>query len=524
MRGSFEPLERGDQISGRIDAALADSRFFFVGPAAGGHGFTHQVDDVIDGADSSEVDGRLMGLGPGEEACRSGRGGWRVAARGDDGLRVAGEPVAADETGSTRHERRHRLIRLMRGCQGSIGGVARAFKLPQGRARGNAEGGSVPIAGGGPRFYSRSSIGEIADSAAARGTGAARRPFLGGSSAAMAWSAGPIRGAVMNVLVVGGAGYIGSHLVRLLAESGHGVVVLDNLSTGFAAAVTAGRLVVGDLADRRACVQLLRNARVDAVMHFAACALVGESVADPAKYYRNNVLGALELLDAMREAGVMRLVFSSTCATYGVPERIPMDESQPQQPVNPYGFTKLVIERALGDYARAYGLGYAALRYFNAAGASPRGDLGEDHRPESHLIPLVLQVALGQRPHVAVFGDDYPTPDGTCVRDYVHVDDLGAAHLAALERLTPGTELALNLGTGRGYSVREVIEVCRRVSGKAIPEVVGPRRPGDPPELVADARRAAEVLGWAPRYGELEAIVETAWNWHRQHPRGYSVM
>ena len=257
-------------------------------------------------------------------------------------------------------------------------------------------------------------------------------------------------------------------------------------------------------------------------MHFAACALVGESVSDPAKYYRNNVVATIALLESMRRQGVKKLVFSSTCATYGIPQTVPISEREPQRPVNPYGFTKLVVEHALADYAAAYGFSYAALRYFNASGASPEGDIGEDHDPESHLIPLVLQVALGQRPHITIFGDDWPTPDKTCVRDYIHVDDLGAAHLAALERLQPGVEIKVNLGTGRGYSVREVIDVCREVTGHPIPEVVGPRRPGDPPELVADASEAARVLGWTPQYQTLRPIVETAWNWHRQHPRGYA--
>lgn len=325
----------------------------------------------------------------------------------------------------------------------------------------------------------------------------------------------------MNVLVVGGAGYIGSHMVRLLEQSGHTAVALDNLSTGFGAAVKTGQLYVGEMEDAALVDSILVGHRIEAVMHFAACALVGESVTDPAKYYRNNVMATLALLESMRRRDVRKLVFSSTCATYGIPQSVPISEREPQQPVNPYGFTKLVVERALADYAAAYGFGYAALRYFNAAGASPAGDIGEDHDPESHLIPLVLQVALGQRPQITIFGDDWPTPDGTCVRDYVHVDDLGAAHLAALERLEPGSGIKLNLGTGRGYSVREVIDVCREVTGRQIPEVIGPRRAGDPPELVADAREAARLLGWTPKYQTLRPIVETAWNWHRQHPRGY---
>ncbi len=325
----------------------------------------------------------------------------------------------------------------------------------------------------------------------------------------------------MNILVSGGAGYIGSHAVRLLCRAGHDVWVYDNLSLGHRASVPAERLIEGELMDRGLLIHALESRRIEAVMHFAAFALVGESVADPAKYYQNNIVASLSLLEAMRAADVAKIVFSSTTATYGAPKRIPITEDEPQQPINPYGFAKLVIERALADYAHAYGLAYAALRYFNAAGATPDGDLGEDHDPESHLIPIVLQVALGQREQIAIFGDDYPTPDGTCIRDYVHVDDLGAAHLLALERLEQGRGLQLNLGTGRGHSVREVIEACRRVTGKPIPERLAPRRPGDPPELVADSSKAQAVLGWQPRYTQLDAIVETAWRWHSAHPHGY---
>ncbi len=325
----------------------------------------------------------------------------------------------------------------------------------------------------------------------------------------------------MNVLVIGGAGYIGSHAVRLLARSGHDVWVYDNLSFGHPQAVPAGRLIEGQLSDRAHLVAVMREHKIEAVMHFAALASVGESVVDPAKYYQNNIVATLNLLEAMREAGVMRIVFSSTTATYGVPQHIPITEAEPQRPINPYGFSKLVIEQAMADYALAYDLGYAALRYFNAAGASPEGDLGEDHDPELHLIPLVLQVALGQRSHITIFGDDYPTPDGTCIRDYVHVDDLASAHLAALERLEPGQGLQLNLGTGRGASVREVIDACRRVTGHAIPSQLGTRRPGDPPELVADSSKAQQVLQWRPHYNDVESIVRTAWNWHSKHPHGY---
>lgn len=326
----------------------------------------------------------------------------------------------------------------------------------------------------------------------------------------------------MNVLVVGGAGYIGAHATRQLSAAGHQVWVYDNLSRGHRRAIPEGMLIEGEVADRPRLVAALRDHEIDAVMHFAAFALVNESVNDPAIYYRNNVIAALELLDAMREAGVDRLVFSSTTATYGEPDEIPIPESTPQRPINPYGFTKLVIEQALADYAAAYGLGYAALRYFNAAGAHPDGDIGEDHDPETHLIPIVLQVALGQRDRITIFGDDYPTADGTCVRDYIHVDDLADAHLRALDRLRPGSGLCLNLGTGRGTSVREIIEACRRVTGHAIPEIIGTRRAGDPPALIADASLAADVLGWKPRYTEIEPIVETAWRWHRTHPRGYA--
>ncbi len=326
----------------------------------------------------------------------------------------------------------------------------------------------------------------------------------------------------MNVLVVGGAGYIGSHMVRALGQANHNVVVLDNLSTGFTQSVTHGKLIRGDLLDRDLTTRILREERIDAVIHFAACALVGESVTHPAKYYENNVIAAFQLLEAMRATGVGKIVFSSTCATYGIPKRVPITESEPQLPVNPYGFTKLVIERAMEDYANAYGLAFAALRYFNASGASTAGDIGEDHDPESHLIPIVLQAALKQRTHVTIFGDDYPTPDGTCVRDYIHVEDLSAAHLAALDRLKPGQGIKVNLGTGVGYSVRQVIDVCRQVTGCEIREEMGPRRPGDPPELVADASLAQQVLNWTPKYQKLRPIVETAWNWHRHHPHGYN--
>ena len=317
----------------------------------------------------------------------------------------------------------------------------------------------------------------------------------------------------MRVLVVGGAGYIGSHTVRAFRMAGHEVRVFDNLSLGHRGAVNGAELIVADLADRPALDAALRGERIDAVIHFAAFASVPESVSEPARYYRNNLVGTLNLLDAMREAGVSRLVFSSTCAVYG-PAEPPITEETPLRPINPYGFTKLAAERAMADYARAYGLGFAALRYFNACGASADATIGEDHTPETHLIPITLQVALGQRDVVTICGTDYPTPDGTCVRDYVHVDDLADAHERVLHRLEPGRGFVYNVGTGRGYSVLEVIESARRVTGRPIPSVNAPRRAGDPPILVASADTLRRDTGWTPRYTEIDAIVESAWRWH----------
>jgi UDP-glucose 4-epimerase len=322
-------------------------------------------------------------------------------------------------------------------------------------------------------------------------------------------------------LVIGGAGYIGSHTVRLLNQTEHEVWVYDNLSMGHRASVPAEQLIVGELADTKLLEQTLRDKNIDAVMHFAAFTEVGESMLAPAKFYQNNVIATLGLFESMRRMGVHRFVFSSTTATYGQPERIPIAEDTPQIPINPYGFTKLVVERALKDYARAYGFAGAALRYFNAAGAASDGSIGENHKPESHLIPLVLQVALGQRERIHVFGDDYPTPDGTCIRDYVHVEDLAAAHLAALERLEEGKVIEVNLGSGVGYSVMQVINACRKVSGQSIPVVDSPRRAGDPAKLIADSALAKTLLDWQPKYTTIEQIVETAWNWHRSHPNGY---
>ena len=325
----------------------------------------------------------------------------------------------------------------------------------------------------------------------------------------------------MRILVVGGAGYIGSHAVRLLARSGHDVHVFDNLAVGHEAAVPPGTLIRGDLADATAMEAALRRHRIEAVMHFAAFASVPESVAEPARYYRNNVVGTLNLLDAMRAADVRRIVFSSTAAVYGVAGDAPIVEESPSRPINPYGFTKLAIERALADDAAAYGLGCAILRYFNACGAADDGTIGEDHAPESHLIPIVLQVALGQRPHVEVFGDDYPTPDGTCVRDYIHVEDLAEAHRLVLGRIEPGRALVYNVGTGRGSSVREVLEAARRVTGRPIPVVERPRRAGDPPSLVASGEALRRDLHWSPRHNQIEEIVASAWRWHSSHPHGY---
>ncbi|MEM9941109.1 MAG: UDP-glucose 4-epimerase GalE [Planctomycetota bacterium] len=326
----------------------------------------------------------------------------------------------------------------------------------------------------------------------------------------------------MNVLVVGGAGYIGSHMVRTLDRAGHGVTILDNLSVGHRNAVTAGEFIRGDIANQELVESILAEKKIDAVMHFAASALVAESVADPAKYFQNNTLGSFNLLQAMRTVGVTRIVFSSTCATYGIPDRTPITESTLQLPVNPYGDSKLSVEKMLDAFCYAYQFSSCALRYFNAAGASPDGDIGEDHTPESHLIPIVLQVALGKRDHVTIFGSDWPTRDGSCVRDFIHVDDLGNAHLLALEKLSPGISMKLNLGTGQGFSVREIIAACREVTGHPIPAIEGDRRPGDPPELVADASLAKKVLGWQPKYPDAKTIIKTAWNWHQRYPDGYA--
>ena len=323
-------------------------------------------------------------------------------------------------------------------------------------------------------------------------------------------------GGLQSVLVTGGAGYIGSYACKVLARVGYRPVVFDNLSRGHRETVRWGPFVQGDLADREALATALRSYQVSAVMHFAAYAYVGESVDDPATYYRNNLGGSLALLDAMREVGVNKIVFSSTCATYGTPNDVPIRETAPQLPVNPYGETKLAIERALHWYGEAYGLRSVSLRYFNAAGADPEGEIGELHEPETHLIPLVLQAALGERGHIDIYGTDYPTRDGTAIRDYVHVEDLAQAHLRALEYLCAGRpSAAFNLGTGSGHSVREVVAVAEALSGHPIRCRATARRPGDPPALVADPSLAAELLDWRARHSDLNTIIGTSLLWHK---------
>jgi len=326
----------------------------------------------------------------------------------------------------------------------------------------------------------------------------------------------------MNILVTGGAGYIGSHTVKELPAAGHQVVTLDNLSKGHRAAVLGGEFIHGDLQDSDLLVSTLRDYDITAVMHFAADSLVGESMEHPARYFHNNIVNGLNLLNAMVRQGVRHIVFSSTAAVYGEPAEMPITEDFPKAPKNNYGLTKLMFEQVLATYEKAYGLKKVSLRYFNAAGADPAGEIGEDHSPETHLIPLVLQAALGIREKITVFGIDYPTPDGTCVRDYIHVSDLAQAHILALEALVSGERGgAYNLGNGTGFSVREVIDVAREVCGCNIPVIEGERRSGDPAVLVAGSERAVRELGWRPQYNDLRTIVETAWNWHRRHPGGF---
>ncbi|MBM3504858.1 MAG: UDP-glucose 4-epimerase GalE [Alphaproteobacteria bacterium] len=318
-----------------------------------------------------------------------------------------------------------------------------------------------------------------------------------------------------RILVTGGAGYVGSHACKALAQAGHVPVTFDNLSRGFRDAVRFGPFVEGDLGNKLAVERAVREHRVEAVMHFAAYAYVGESMQRPAEYFRNNVSNTLNLLEVMNDVGVGTIVFSSTCSTYGIPETLPILETAPQRPINPYGESKLVVERMLEWQGRAYGLRWAALRYFNAAGADPGGEVGENHDPETHLIPLAIQAAFGERDALELFGSDYPTADGTAVRDYIHVSDLADAHVRALDHLLSGGEsLALNLATGRGHSVKEVIAAVERGSGRPVPVRFAPRRPGDPPTLIADPRRAQCVLGWLPRHSAIDTIVATAVAWH----------
>jgi UDP-glucose 4-epimerase len=321
----------------------------------------------------------------------------------------------------------------------------------------------------------------------------------------------------MNVLVTGGAGYIGSVCTEELLNAGHQVIVYDTLTEGHRSAVDPrARFILGKPEEAGDLLNAVKSSRPDAIMHFAASALVGESMTNPKKYFHNNVVNGLKLLDAAVECRVTKFVFSSTCATYGPPDRVPMTEDLPQRPINPYGESKLMFEKILQWYQQIYGLEFIAFRYFNAAGASPT--FGEHHRVETHLIPNVLKVALGQTTQCDIFGTDYPTPDGTCIRDYIHIIDLAQAHILGLQ---PGKKGFYNLGNGDGYSVRQVIDACEKTTGRKIPAIAKPRRPGDPPRLVASAEKAIRELGWKPQYPKLDQIVATAWNWHSKHPTGY---
>jgi UDP-glucose 4-epimerase len=325
----------------------------------------------------------------------------------------------------------------------------------------------------------------------------------------------------MKILVCGGAGYIGSNMTAMLTNAGHEPIVFDNLSKGHKAAVASAAFVKGDLGDHELLVQTLKHREIEAVLHFAAFIEVDESTREPLKYYRNNLSNTQSLLSAMETAGVKKFVFSSTAAVYGTPAEIPITEDCPKQPINPYGETKLAVERMCHHQCRAGKLRYAALRYFNACGAGSNGVLGEDHRPESHLIPLVMDAALGKRSEVKIYGTNYPTPDGTCIRDYIHIDDLCRAHLLALDKLEEKAELIYNLGNGKGYSVREVIDIVKRVTGRDFKVVEAARRPGDPPVLTADATKAKNELGWQPGLPELEVMIASAWQWRCRNPNGY---
>lgn len=325
----------------------------------------------------------------------------------------------------------------------------------------------------------------------------------------------------MKILLTGGAGYVGSACLRHLKAHGHDVIAYDNLVEGHPRAVGDAPIVVGDIADTEKMTETLRDFGAEAVMHFAAATNVGESVGRPDYHYANNIGGTLSLLNAMRDAGVKRMLFSSTCATYGMAEGSSMNEDTPQEPFSPYARTKLAVEWMIRDFAHAYGLGFTLLRYFNASGADPSGDFGEYHDPETHLIPLVLEVALGRREKIMVYGDDYPTPDGTCIRDYIHIEDLASAHRLAIEATTPETVEVFNIGTGTGQSVMEIIAACERVVGHEIAKEVTDRRPGDPPSLVADPTKLKTRLGWQPKYTSIDDTIATAWAWHQKYPDGY---
>jgi UDP-glucose-4-epimerase GalE len=326
----------------------------------------------------------------------------------------------------------------------------------------------------------------------------------------------------MNILVVGGAGYIGSHMCKYLSQNGHTPIVLDNLIYGHREAVKWGPFIEGAMENRNILDRIFAEYEIEAVMHFAAFAYVGESVIEPGKYYENNVAATISLLEGMRKHNILKFIFSSTCATYGEPVDIPITESHPQKPISPYGRSKVMVEQILDDYQSAYGLNSISLRYFNAAGADPDGEIGEDHNPETHLIPLILQTAMGIRDEITVFGDDYPTEDGTCIRDYTHVTDLSQAHLLALEKLmnySPGGQY--NLGNGDGVSVKKVIDAARKITGKRIPSKMAERRPGDPAILIGSSDKANKELGWKPQFADLKSILETAWRWHKNNPYGY---
>lgn len=327
----------------------------------------------------------------------------------------------------------------------------------------------------------------------------------------------------MAVLITGGAGYIGSHTVAALLERGEEIVVLDNLQQGHKEALLGGKLYVGDLRDGETLDKLFSENNIDAVIHFAANSLVGESMKEPGKYYHNNVYGTLCLLEKMNQYGVNKIVFSSTAATYGEPENVPIDEYDRTSPTSAYGETKLAMEKMMKWFDTAHGVKYISLRYFNAAGAHASGKIGEAHDPETHLIPIVLEAALGKRPHISVFGDDYATEDGTCIRDYIHVSDLADAHVLALDSLRKGSDSAIyNLGSSTGFSVKQVIDIAREVTGREIPVAFEQRRPGDPAVLIASSQRARQELGWNPQRSNLNEIIASAWNWHSNHPNGYS--